>query len=194
MRSDVGRRTPDTQVSGQATDIGEGGFTLLEVIIALTIMVLAFTAILSVESGGITAAEKTHQINVVAMLARNKMIEMEYEIEGKTFDEVKKEDAGTFDAYPDFRWSTEIKEVKFPNLNLNAANSAAGGGDAAKDKGGSQPASDLLTLMTKLITNFLSKSVREVDVSVYWKRPSGEQRFIVSTFWVDLNHEFELSP
>lgn len=166
----------------------EAGFTLLEVIIAMTIMVLAFTAILSVESGGISAAEKTHQVNIVAMLARNKMIETEYAIEGKTFDEVKKDDGGAFEGYPDFRWTSEIKEVKFPNLNL----SPAGGGEDSK--AGAQPVSDLVTLMTKLITNFLSKSVREVDVSVYWKRPSGEQRFIVSTFWVDLNHEFEISP
>jgi hypothetical protein len=115
------------------------------------------------------------------------MIEIEYEIEGKTFDEVKKEDSGTFEGFPDFRWSTEIKEVKFPSLNLQGPQSDG-------DKGGSQPVSDLVTLMTKLITNFLSKSVREVDVSVFWKRPGGEQRFIVSTFWVDLNHEFELNP
>src|SRR3954468_22302204 len=101
------------------SDNGEGGFNLLEVIIALTIMVLAFTAILSVESGGITAAEKTHQVNVVAMLARNKMIETEYAIEGKSFDEVKKEDAGNFEGYPEFRWTSEIKEVKFPSLNLS---------------------------------------------------------------------------
>src|SRR3982750_1026564 len=133
----------------------ESGFTLLEVIIAMTIMVLAFTAILSVESGGISAAEKTHQINIVSMLARNKMIETEYAIEGKTFDEVKKEDQGTFDGYPNFRWTTEIKEVKFPNLNLSPS-----GGDGGKEaKGGSQPVSDLVTLITKLITNFLSKSV-----------------------------------
>jgi prepilin-type N-terminal cleavage/methylation domain-containing protein len=174
----------------------EAGFTLLEVIIALTIMVLAFTAILSVESGGINAAEKTHQINIVAMLARNKMIETEYAIEGKTFDEVKKDDGGNFDGYPDFRWTSQIKEVKFPALNLQGVGSGASGDNADKGAtaGGSQPVSDLVTLMTKLITNFLSKAVREVDVTIYWKRPSGEQKFTISTFWVDLNHEFELNP
>src|SRR5712691_5992119 len=138
MISDVGLQTADTQASGLGSD---DGFTLLEVIIAMTIMVLAFTAILSVESGGIAAAEKTHQVNIVAMLARNKMIETEYSIEGTTFDEVKKEDGGEFDGYPDFHYKSEIKEVKFPNLNL-----APTGGDG-KDKGGSQPVSDLVTLM-----------------------------------------------
>jgi general secretion pathway protein I len=167
----------------------EGGFTLLEVIIAMTIMILAFSSILSVLSGGITAAEKTHQVNIVAMLARNKMTEVEYDIEGKNFDEVKKEDGGAFGApYEDFRWETAVKEVKFPSLNFG------GGGPGGDNKGGAQPVSDLVTLMTKLITNFLSKSVREVDVTIFWKRPSGEQSFVVSTFWVDLNHEFELQP
>src|SRR5271170_6546980 len=169
----------------------DSGFTLLEVIIALTIMVLAFTAILSVESGGISAAEKTHQINIVTMLARNKMIETEYAIENKSFDEVKKDDEGKFDGYPDCRWTSTVKEVKFPSLNLQALNPS--GGDDSKAPSGSQPISDLVTLMTKLITNFLSKAVREVDVTVYWKRPSGEQKFTISTFWVDLNHEFEVT-
>jgi general secretion pathway protein I len=168
----------------------QSGFTLLEVIIAMTIMVLAFAAILSIESGGITAAEKTKQVNIVAMLARNKMIEMEYEIENKTFEEVKKEDGGDFPApYENFRWTTEVKEVKFPALNL-----AGGGGEGEEDKGGAREVNDMVTLLTKLITNFLSKSVREVAVTIYWKRPTSEQKFTVSTLWVDLNHEFELTP
>lgn len=183
-------------MTGQAEPISasEGGFTLLEVIIALTIMVLAFTAILSVESGGINAAEKTHQLNIVAMLARNKMIEVEYDIEGKSFDEVKKDDGGNFEGYPDFRWTSEIKEVKFPNLNLQGVGSGGDSADKSAAAGGGQPASDLLTLMTKLVTNYLSKSVREVDVTIYWKRVSGDQKFTIATFWVDLNHEFELNP
>lgn len=167
----------------------ESGFTLLEVIIAMTIMVLAFAAILSIESGGITAAEKTRQVNIVSMLARNKMIEMEYEIENKSFDEVKKEDGGDFQPpFENFRWTSEIKEVKFPALNLSGAASGE------EDKGGAKEVSDITTLLTKLITNFLSKSVREVAVTIYWKRPASEQKFTVSTLWVDLNHEFELTP
>ena len=101
----------------------------------MAIMVLAFASILSVEDGGITAAERTRQMNTVSMLARNKMIEIEYAIQGKAFDEVKKEDAGTYDdPFKDFRWKTEIKEIKFPNLVAGGHAAAASAGEAGRPR------------------------------------------------------------
>lgn len=163
------------------------GFTLLEVIIAMTIMVLAFASILAVESNSISATTRAKEMNIVAMLARNKMVELEYQVEGKSFDEVKKEEGGTFDSpYEAFRWKTEVKELKFPNLaSLGGGNknSGAGGGDDQ----GSQYAEQI----TKLVTKFFTKALREISVTIFWKRGSGEVNYSVSTYWVDLNHEFE---
>ena len=95
----------------------DSGFTLLEVVIALTIMILAFASIIMVESNSLNATTRARQMNIVAMLARNQMAELEYKVEGKTFEEFKKTDGGTFAApYTDYRWTTEIKELEFPNL------------------------------------------------------------------------------
>jgi type II secretion system protein I len=169
----------------KTSTLTESGFTLLEVVIAMAIMLIAFASILSVESGAINATARAKQLNIVAMLARNKMVETEYKFEGKTFDEVKKDDGGAFEApYQDFRWTAKIKEIKFPNLNIG------GGGDKGGDKGGG---TDMVATLTKLLTKFLSKAMREVTVTIFYKRGSGEQSFAVSTYWVDLNHEFETS-
>lgn len=163
-----------------------GGFTLLEVIIAITIMVLAFAAILSVESNSITATTRAKEVNIVTMLARGKMVELEYEIEGKTFDEVKKEETGAFEApYETFHWKKEVKEIKFPTMNFGGGKGTNASGD---DNGG-----QYAELLTKLVTNYFTKAVRELSVTVFWKRGSGEVSYSVSTFWVDLNHEFETS-
>ena len=157
------------------------GFTLLETVIAMAIMLLALSSILAVESNSINASARAKQMNIVAMLAKNTMVETEYKIEGKTFDEVKKEDGGTFPSpYEEYRWSSVIKEIKFPNLNV--------GGGKSND-GNNQ----LMEKMTKLMTKFLSAALREVTITVSWKRGSGEQSFAVSTYWVDLNHEFDIS-
>lgn len=164
--------------------VGNKGFTLLETIIALTIMVIAFATILMIESNSINASATAKQLNVVAMLAKNKMIDEELKFEGKTFEEVKTEEAGAFETpFEDYRWTTAIKEIEFPNLNF-----AAGGANSQ------QGTTDVLETMTKLFTKFLSKSMREVSITVYWKRGEGEQKFTVSTYWVDLNHEFDLTP
>ena len=71
------------------------GFTLLETMIAMAIMMVAFSSILMVESSSINSSMRTKQLNVVAMLAKNIMVESEYLFEGKTFDEFKKEETGS---------------------------------------------------------------------------------------------------
>lgn len=161
------------------------GFTLLEVIIAMAIMVLAFAAILAVEQGSIKATTRAKQMNVVGMLAKNKMIETEYKMEGKKFEEVKKEEGGQFeDPFQDYRWKTVIKEITFPNLG-------SGGGGSS---GSSATSGQAAEMVTRIITKFLSKAIREVTVTISWKQGSGDQSFSLSTYWVDLNHEFSLSP
>ena len=169
----------------KAAESGTEGFTLLEVIIAIAIMVLAFTSILTVESSSINASMLTRQLNTVAMLAKGKMVDTEYLIEGKTFDEMKKEDGSAFEApFQDYRWATKIKEIEFPQL---ATGKKSGGGDSS---GGGNELADMLT---RLLTKFLSKAIREVTVTVFWKKGATEQSYSVSTYWVDLNHEFALS-
>jgi len=159
------------------------GFTLLEVIIAMSIMFVAFAAILSVQSGSINASARAKQMTVVAMLAKTTMSEVEYKFEGKAFDEVKKEDGGQFKApYQDYRWTSTIKELKFPSI--------LGGGGGEDKKDGAADAADRIG---KLFAKYLSKAIREVNVTIFWKRGTGEQRFDLSTYWVNLNEEFPLS-
>jgi hypothetical protein len=43
------------------------------------------------------------------------------------------------------------------------------------------------------MSSYLSKAIREVTVTITWQRGSGTQNFSVSTYWVNLNHEFSLS-
>jgi type II secretion system protein I len=172
------------------------GFTLLEVIIALAIMVIAFAAILSVESSSINASARAHQMNIVAMLAKDQMVETESGFLGKTFDEVKKEDHGAFpEPYQDYSWNTSVKEIEFPALNINAL----GGGGSGDQSGNSSNGGDqgqneeMVETVSKLITQYLSQAVREVTVTINLKKGGGEQHFSVTTYWVDLNHEFQLS-
>ena len=165
------------------------GFTLLETMIAMAIMMIAFASILMVESSSINTSAKAKQMNVVARLAKNKMIESEFDYEGKTFDEYKKEDGGVFpEPDQDYTWTREVTEVTFPDFSSGAAKKEASGG-ASSEAGGSEQAD----MLAKLMTQFLSKAVREVTVTISWKRGDGTQSFAVSTYWVNLNNEFQLS-
>jgi len=161
--------------------------------IAMAIMVMALASIFIIEDGAIRATDRTKRMNEVAMLARNKMIETEFKIEGKTFEEVKKEDGGTFPTpYEQYQWRLKIREIKFPNLVPPSA--GKGDGDAGGGEGdGGAGMSGALEMMSKLVTNYLSKALREITVTIAWSKAEQEQTFSVSTYWVNLNHEFQLS-
>jgi type II secretion system protein I len=169
------RRRPLMRESSKA------GFTLLEVLIAMSIMMVAFGAILSIESSAITVTNRSKDTNIQAMLLKNALTQTELEIEGKSFEEVQKEKSTSFEApFNDYQWSWKVKEVEFPNLVPQSGEGQGGESQGAEQFG-------------RIVTNFLSKAIREVEVSVNWRK--GEKTFSVSatTYWVDLNHELALS-
>lgn len=161
------------------SNITNKGFTLLEVMIAMGIMVVTFGAVLMVQSGSLTASERARQMNAVAMLAKNSMIDTELAIEGKGFKEVKSEESGQYDPpYDQYRWNRKIKEIKFPNLIISSGEDES-----------IQPQAEMLG---KLMSKFLSDAIREINVTVTWQRGKGTQSYSISTYWVDLNHEFSI--
>ena len=157
------------------------GFTLLEVLIAMSIMVVAFGAILSIESSAINVTNRAKQTNIQAMLLKNALIQTELEIEGKSFEEIQKEKTTPFESpYAEYNWSRKVKEVEFPNLVPSA-----GDGKSGEDQGSEQ--------LGKIVTKFLSKAIREVEVSVNWKKAEKTYSVSATTYWVDLNHELALT-
>lgn len=151
----------------------------------MTIMVIAFASILSTQASSVNATRRARELSVVAMLARNAMQDTEFELMGKSFDEVKKEDSATFKApYENYRWSRVIKEIEFPDLNFTKSSNSTSGDNTT---------SDLVSLMTRLVAKFLSKAMREVTVTILVPNGEKTQKYDVTTYWVDLNHEFEVS-
>ncbi len=158
----------------------KSGFTLLEVMIAITIMVIAFAAILSSQSSSINLTMKTKELNIAAWLAHNVMVESEHLYEGKPLEELPKEESESFPApFNKYKWKREIKEVKFPDLS-----SFSTGKDG---EGVPEP----VRILTQAITKYLSKSLRELVVQVSWERGKGTQKIELSTYLVDLNAEFK---
>jgi len=164
------------------------GFTLLEVVIAMAIMAICFGSILAVEGGAINASTRSKQMSTVATLLRNQMIDTEYKIEGKKFNEVKKEEQGVFkEPYQDYSWRRVIKEITLPNLT-----SLMGRDDKTSNNAKSGPNQNAESL-GKLLTKFLSKALREVTVTIFWTKGGNQLNYSVSTYWVDLNYEFSTS-
>jgi prepilin-type N-terminal cleavage/methylation domain-containing protein len=174
----------------------EGGFTLLEVMIAMAIMLVSFSSILAIQSSSMNSALRSRQIHEVGMLARWAMAQTEVEVIGKKFDEIREEESGQFEEpYQDYTWTRKVKEITMPNLAgiAKAAQDANAGANASKSEE-EEKNSAILEQMTKVITNFLSKAVREVTLTVSWKRGATTQKYELAMYWVDLNSDFAINP
>lgn len=195
MRKALSRHRSIRPAIGTSPDPLRAGFTLLEVMIALAIMLVAFSSILAIQSSSMASALKSRQILEVSVLARNAMVQTEIEISGKKFEEIAPEltvpcdEAGNF---PDYTCTRKVKEIKLPNL-AGLSKAAQGGGDKANAED-DEKNSAMLEQMTKVITNFLSKAVREVTITVSWKRGTTTQKYDVAMYWVDLNSDFNINP
>lgn len=171
--------------------LNQKGFTLLEVMIAVAIIGVGIGAILIAENNSLDTTFRAQRMTTVAMLAKNTLIEAERELEGKTFEEVKKESEGVFGApFSDYRWERKIKEITFPNIMDSAPPEGANG---AAQKQGLDRIDPNIEKIVKLSTNFLSKSTREITITILWTEKKEPQKFSVSQYWVDLQHEFSLS-
>lgn len=158
----------------------QDGFTLLEVMIAVAIMVVAFTAILTSQSSSIQLVIKSKEINTATWLARNKMLESEHLFEGKPFEELEKEKEENFpEPFGQYKWRREVKEVKFPDFSL----------PTKEETGIPEP----LRIVTQTLTRYFNQTIRELVVTVEWRRGTAEQKVQVSTYLVDLSKEFDFS-
>ena len=164
----------------------DSGFTLLEVMIAIGILAIGIGAILVAENNSLDVTIRAKRMTTVATLARNIMVQTEREVQGKTFDETKTDDFGNFDApFTEYSWERKIKEITFPNVM------APQGGE--QKPGEIKSTDENVERVVKIATKLLSKSSREITVTIKWKEKGQDQKFSVSQYWVDLNHEFNMS-
>jgi general secretion pathway protein I len=166
------------------------GFTLLEVMIAIGILAIGIGAILVAENNSLDVTLRAKRMNTVATLARNILVEAEREIQGKPFLEIRTESFGKFDApFSEYSWERKIKEITFPKI-MNQNQGGGSGGGASGETSGADPN---VERVVKIATNYLSKASREVTVTILWKDKGENQKFSVSQYWVDLNHEFKMA-
>ncbi len=154
------------------------GFTLLEVIIAVSIMATGILLIGMSWSGTFQKMKRTQTNSEVVALLERKMAEIDAKYKGKPLESIPDSEEDSFgDEYPQYKWKMESRKFEMPSLS---------------DFLGSQEGGvDQMTVMTmKVFTEHLSKTIKEVRVTVTYTLPSKKtQDFSVTTFYVDFNKE-----
>ncbi len=163
----------------QQLKTSSSGFTLIEVIIALAIMASGILVLSMSWSGTFQKMRKTQVNSEVVALLERKMAEVDLKYKGKPLESIPDSDEGDFGTeYPQYRWKLESRKFEMPSLS---------------DFLGSQEGGvDQLTQMTmKVFTEHLSKTIKEVRVTVFYKVPRSKKEldYSVTTFYVDFDKE-----
>lgn len=164
----------------------QSGFTLLEILIAVAILASSFLALLSAQGTSFRASERAERLTQATLLAQSKMVELEMELDAdlakNKFPSDDEEKTGTFDEpFEDYRFKYTLKKVEIP-VPPQGEGEAEGEGRASSNI--------LIGNYIKNVTEQISKSVREVQLTIFWgdkDRPEEEQpHFVLTTHWVKL--------
>lgn len=83
------------------------GFTLLEVMIAVSIIAIAFVTLIGSQSQSVSIAGKTSFAVSAALLAQQKLTE----IEAADFEGVSSDGGDFGENYPGYRWKSEVADL-----------------------------------------------------------------------------------
>jgi general secretion pathway protein I len=115
------------------------GFTLLEVMVAIAILGLGLTAILSAQAGAFSASSHARNLGVALGLARCKMTEVEEKLAVEGFQELDSNESGICcegDDTPGVRCNWRVEKPVLPEAKLGDLNLNAGLGSGVGDPGG----------------------------------------------------------
>jgi general secretion pathway protein I len=168
----------------------EGGFTLLEVLVAITILASALVVVLNIVTRNVRASNHAQLTTAATFLARAKIVDVEDQIVEQGFVDNDQEEQGDFSeqGFANFRWRTLIEKVELPTDLAQQAQ------DKAQDMTEStSPMSAMAGLMGGFMSTLvepvrlgLEASVRRVTVEVKWDEfGRGEQSIKVETFLTD---------
>lgn len=158
--------------------LNQRGFTLLEVVVAMAIMVGAVLVLSTSWSGSFARVKKAQLYNNVAELLERKATEIEILNKEKSLLEITAQEGDFGKDYPQYRWTFEVQEFVMPDM-------------AALMTQGQAVSQELLTVMNQL-SETISKSVLEGTITVYVNTGEKEVPFSVTTYFVDFNKEITI--
>ena len=104
--------TPGLPHPPQRPPAADAGFTLVEILVALVILGVALTALLSAEAAGVRLRSQSQELTLATFLAQARMTDVEL----AGFPDLGTREGDFGDAYPGYRWQLNVTEAPFPKV------------------------------------------------------------------------------
>lgn len=153
------------------------GFSLLEALIAMTILSSALLLLSNAWGGAFRSIKKGKQQHEVALLLERKLTELDLEFRGKPISEIPEEREEDFGKeFPNAKWKMKSKEFDFPDISSLLK---------SRDQG----ADEMAMTMFKTIAEHIKKSVKEVKVTVIVTADKKPKEYSAVTYFVDFDQQ-----
>jgi prepilin-type N-terminal cleavage/methylation domain-containing protein len=170
---------------------GAGGFTLLEVLIAVAILAISLSSLMGSQINSMAATRYARDISAIALLAEYQLVEIEFEHRKEGFVNSDVELDGDFSdhGYDDVEWACTIHFIELPEYNemlaaKEGADEASGEGDDNVMDTGDQAFAGL-GMVWVIVKQAIENSIRKVDCTITWQQGNIEQEFMLQTFWTN---------
>lgn len=184
-----------------------GGYTLLEILIAMAILAVALSVLIGSQANSALMTERANRMAMAAMLVRSKMIDIEGELLSDGFSDMTEEMSGDFDdeGFDDIDWEAlievvEIPEEAAPALAGEVNSQLFGDGESGGALSGSSAVSQWLPMILAELPNFINEMAtraRRVTLTVSWDEGRHTQTLTAQYYVVNLREggaEVDLEP
>jgi general secretion pathway protein I len=180
------------------------GFSLIEVMIAMTILAAALTWIVVGMARNISAENHAKLMTTATFLARSKMIDIEDDLHDKGFGEFEKDQTGTFEdkGFQRFSYKIVVDKVELPSTSqvqtalgkAQDAKSALTGQDPSQQQPPPQqqqnqdPMTSSVAAMSSqfgMVKDVLEGGIRRVTTTISWWEGQHPFDVTVSAYYTD---------
>jgi type II secretion system protein I len=188
-----------TPASGGATPRGAAGFTLLEVLIAVAILSMSLTSLLSSQMAAMRATRYARGVSVAAFLAEGKLLDLEAQLQVEGWGSDDKTFDGDFgeEGWPDIRYECLVDFIEVPDFQ--ALQQAKDGADTDGGFGSGQQVADAgdqafagMGMVWPVIKGAIEQAIRKSSCKVLWNDGAIPNEFTVETFWTDTKQLLQL--
>lgn len=185
----------------------QSGFTLLEVMIAVSILAISLMGLSLSVSRSLRASQHARLMTQATFLVRQQLGDLEnnFIVDGFTDDSGIKEDKGDFPdpAFKNFRWMRTVEKIRLPSqdqiqaaatkliqdkqqIGSKAASSSGAAAPSAAGGLGGAGGSGMGGLLGP-VKDMLEQGIRRVSVRVLWDEPGLPNQMVeVVTFYTDM--------